>query len=228
MAVRGFSNTAVVTTETGLATNIGPTLTLTSATGWPTAPFTAVVEPGTANAEVILVGARTTTACSAITRGYDGTTAVTHPSGSVIAAEVCAIDFSEANAHHQQGVGAAHGLTVQPFSGSASVVTGATVTTVVNAAMTVPANCTNVVAMFSLTYSAVNKTSFTIKLGASAFNGSGNHWVNIPDGSTYSWYMVCFLAAPPTGAQSLVIASVASTATTTATATIAGQLMYLT
>jgi hypothetical protein len=98
---RSYSNTAVVTTETGLATGVGTTLTLASATGWPTTangPFTAVVEPGTANAEIILVGARTTTALSSITRGYGGTTAVTHASGSVIAHEVDATDMDEANA----------------------------------------------------------------------------------------------------------------------------------
>jgi hypothetical protein len=97
VAVRNYSNTAVVTTETGLATGAGTSLTLASATGWPAAPFTAVVEPGTANAEVILVGARTTTACTAITRGYDGTAAVTHASGSVIAHEAVAQDLREAN-----------------------------------------------------------------------------------------------------------------------------------
>lgn len=109
MAARNYSNTAVVTTETSLSGTAGTTLTLASATGWPAAPFTAVVEPGTANAEVILVGARTTTSCSSITRGYDGTTAVTHGSGSVIAHEIPAIDPSEANAHVNASA-AVHGL----------------------------------------------------------------------------------------------------------------------
>jgi hypothetical protein len=110
MTTRNYSNTAVVTTETGLTTGAGTSLTLASATGWPAAPFTAVVEPGTANAEVILVGARTTTACSSITRGYDGTSAVTHASGSVITAETAAIDLLEANTH-VNATGVVHGLT---------------------------------------------------------------------------------------------------------------------
>lgn len=109
MAARNYSNTAVVTTETGLTTGAGTTLTLGSATGWPAAPFTAVVEPGNGNAEVILVGARSGTSCSSITRGYDGTAPVTHASGSTIAHEITAVDPAEANAHVNASA-AVHGL----------------------------------------------------------------------------------------------------------------------
>jgi hypothetical protein len=103
-----YSNTAVVTTQTGLSGTAGTTATLGSATGWPataagppTVAFKAVLEPGTANAEVIIVGTRSGTALSAITRGAGGTTAITHASGCVIAHEADAVDAAEWNAAAQ-------------------------------------------------------------------------------------------------------------------------------
>lgn len=93
-----FSNVAVPTTETTLSGTAGTTLTLGVATGWPAAPFRAVLEPGTPNQEVITVGARTTTACSAIVRNADGNGAFTHASGSVIAHEVTGQEFSDPRA----------------------------------------------------------------------------------------------------------------------------------
>lgn len=103
-----YSNTAVVTTQTGLSGTGGTTATLGSATGWPatatgppTIAFKAVLEPGTANAEVIIVGARSGTSLSSITRGAGGTTAITHASGCVITHEIDAVDATEWNAATQ-------------------------------------------------------------------------------------------------------------------------------
>ncbi len=57
----------------GSIDNSQTTLTLTSATGAPAAPFRIIID-----SEIILVGARTTTACSACVRGADGTAAASH------------------------------------------------------------------------------------------------------------------------------------------------------
>lgn len=106
-----YSNTAVVTTQTGLSGTAGTTATLASATGWPatatgppTVAFKAVLEPGTANAELIIVGTRSGTSLSNITRGAGGTTAVTHPSGCVIAHEIDATDADEWNLGTQTAI----------------------------------------------------------------------------------------------------------------------------
>lgn len=109
MSSRNYSNTAVVTTI-GALTNSATSGTLAANTGWPAAPCTAVIEPGTGNAEVVLITARSGNTISAMTRGYDGTTAVAHAANSVIAHEVAGIDFSESNAHIQASA-AVHGLT---------------------------------------------------------------------------------------------------------------------
>lgn len=73
-----FAN-GYTTTLNGSISNSVTSLTLTSATGAPTAPFRILI--GT---EIILVGARSGTACSSCTRGAEGTTAATHTNGDAI------------------------------------------------------------------------------------------------------------------------------------------------
>ena len=67
------------TTLDGAINDTDAALTLASATGAPSAPFRVRIEN-----ELILVGARTTTACSSLTRGAEGTTAASHATGSAI------------------------------------------------------------------------------------------------------------------------------------------------
>lgn len=99
MSLRNYSDTAVVTTETGLTTTGATAATLAVATGWPAAPFYAVVNPGFANAELILVSARTGTALTAISRGQGTTTAVAWTNPQVISHEIATPEFVEANNH---------------------------------------------------------------------------------------------------------------------------------
>lgn len=101
MTVFTYNDSAVLTTETGLSSTGGTTLTLAAATSWPAANATAVIEPGTSNAEEIYYTTLNTGtgAMSGITRGYNGTTARTHASGSAIVHELVGKAVQEASDH---------------------------------------------------------------------------------------------------------------------------------
>jgi hypothetical protein len=89
MTRRNYSNTAV---ETFLPAGINDSvtsLTVDSASGYPTVPFTIRVE-----SEIILVSAKSGTTFSSLTRGFDGTTAVAHSLGAVVEHRAIANDFS--------------------------------------------------------------------------------------------------------------------------------------
>lgn len=103
MAARNYSNIAVDTT---LASGIGAddaSMTVAAATGWPAAPFTLVIEPGEANEEIVLVGSKTGTLFSGLTRGYNGSTGKTHVTGSVVKHVAIATDFTELFTHNHEG-----------------------------------------------------------------------------------------------------------------------------
>lgn len=85
------------TTNTGVT--IGATaMTVASSSGWPTPPFTAVLDLGNSNQEVIQV-----TAVAAlnwtIVKGQDTTADVAHSNGSSVTHSSIARDFREARAH---------------------------------------------------------------------------------------------------------------------------------
>lgn len=67
------------TTLNGAINSAATSLTLASATGAPNAPFRLLID-----SELMLVGARSGTACSSITRGVEGTTAASHSNGAII------------------------------------------------------------------------------------------------------------------------------------------------
>jgi len=95
-----FVGGAPATTVSGGITDIQTTLTLGSDTGWPTAttnPFVAVIDRGLATEEKILVGSRTGTACSSITRGYDDTLGQAHSSGAAIEHAIDASTIDQVN-----------------------------------------------------------------------------------------------------------------------------------
>lgn len=89
MARRNFSNTA---TDTILSAGISSSVTslaVVSASGYPAAPFAISCE-----SEIILVGAKSGTTFSSLTRGFDNTTAAAHVSGVVIKHRIIANDVS--------------------------------------------------------------------------------------------------------------------------------------
>jgi len=69
-------------------------------TNWPTTtggPFHMVIDPGLSTEEKVLVGSRSTGSLSSITRGVDGTTAVSHSAGATCYPVFTATDADEAN-----------------------------------------------------------------------------------------------------------------------------------
>jgi len=95
-----FVGGAPATTVSGALTDSATSLTIAAATGWPSAdtnPFVAVIDRGTASEEKILVGARTGTSLSSITRGYDDTSAAAHDDGAAIEHVLDASTIDQAN-----------------------------------------------------------------------------------------------------------------------------------
>lgn len=98
MTARNYTSSAPATTLSGGITNVAASLTVASSSGYPTAPFVAIIDRDGAGEEAVLVtnvGGTTWT----VTRGYDGTTALSHLSGVSVEHGVTAIEFREANTH---------------------------------------------------------------------------------------------------------------------------------
>ena len=105
MAARNYSNIAVPTT---LAAGIGSgdtSLTVNDATGWPAAPFILVIDAGTANEELVLVGGKSGAIFSSLTRGYGGTSGVAHSGGDAVEHVISADDISFLWTHVHSGSG---------------------------------------------------------------------------------------------------------------------------
>lgn len=99
MARRYYSSTAVATTLSASANNSTTSITVTALSGFPVStPWTAIIDPDTASEEVVTVTNVAGTTLT-VTRGVDGTSAVSHNSGAVFRHGVSARDFDEANSH---------------------------------------------------------------------------------------------------------------------------------
>ena len=108
MSGENYVNTASTATTSA---PIGPsdtTVTVASYTGWPTAPYWAELEKGTASAEIVRV---TNVAGSVltITRGQGGTAATSHGAGVNVEHIVPASHFNEGETHN--AATNAHGVT---------------------------------------------------------------------------------------------------------------------
>lgn len=98
---RSYSGAAPTCTLTSSITSGDTTASLTgTVTSWPSTAsgsFHMVIDPGLASEEKVLVGARSTGSLSSITRGVDGTTAVSHSAGAVCYPVFTATDADQAN-----------------------------------------------------------------------------------------------------------------------------------
>ncbi len=94
MARKYFSNTAVATTLAASISDADTSLTVNSSTGYPAVPFVIAINAGTSSEEVILVGAKSGTTFSTLTRGHDGSTARAHTSGASVKHVAAAEDFT--------------------------------------------------------------------------------------------------------------------------------------
>ena len=130
MARRYYSSTAVATTLSASASNSDTSLTVTALSGYPAQfPYTAIIDPDTASEEVVTVTAASGTTLT-VTRGSDGTSAVSHNAGAVFRHGVSARDFDEANAFVNGG-GVANSL----FSDKGSLAAASAASTPANLAV---------------------------------------------------------------------------------------------
>ena len=99
---RSYAGAAPSCTITNTITSGDTTITLTGdVANWNTTasgPFYAVIDPGLATEEKILVASRTSTVLSSITRGVDGTVAAAHTAGAICYPIFTAVDADQANA----------------------------------------------------------------------------------------------------------------------------------
>lgn len=119
MPRRYYSSTAVETTLTSNVSNSATTLPVASTSGFPAqTPYTLILDEGTVNEEIVTVTAVATLNLT-VTRGEDGTSAVSHSNGGTVKHGVSARDFDEANAFANGG-GVSNSLVGAP-SGVASL-----------------------------------------------------------------------------------------------------------
>ena len=99
MPRRYYSSTAVATTLSGSINNSTTSVTVTALSGFPnTTPWTAIIDKDTASEEVVTVTTVAGTTLT-VTRGVDGTSAVSHNAGAAFSHGVSARDFDETNSH---------------------------------------------------------------------------------------------------------------------------------
>jgi hypothetical protein len=111
VARRYYSSTAVATTLATSASNSDTTIEVTTLTGFPNqTPFTAILDTDTASEEVVDVTNVAGTTLT-VTRGVDGTSAVSHSAGASFRHGVSGRDFDEANSHVNTTTGNPHGTT---------------------------------------------------------------------------------------------------------------------
>ncbi len=99
MPRRYYSSTAVATTLSASANNSTTSITVAALSGFPAqTPWTAILDADTASEEVVTVTNVSGTTLT-VTRGVDGTSAVSHNAGAVFRHGVSARDFDETNSH---------------------------------------------------------------------------------------------------------------------------------
>jgi hypothetical protein len=112
VVARNYSNVSVATTLPVGITSGSATFDVASASGYPTTPFTAVLDKGTAAEEVILVTnvAGTSPATVTATRGYDGSTAKSHSANATLQHYAIGQDYRDTQTHIAASAGV-HGRT---------------------------------------------------------------------------------------------------------------------
>lgn len=96
--LRNYSNTVEPTSLSAPLNNSAVTFDVASTAGFPAVPFIAAIDRGTGDEEVVLVTAKTATTVT-VSRGYDGTAAVSHLSGAAFEHVTAAVEHREANEH---------------------------------------------------------------------------------------------------------------------------------
>ena len=99
---RSYAGAAPACTLTNSITSVDTSALLTGdVTNWTTTasgPFFMVIDPGLSTEEKVLVGSRSGSSLSSITRGQDGTTAASHAAGATCYPVFTAVDADQSNA----------------------------------------------------------------------------------------------------------------------------------
>lgn len=183
---RYYVNTATATTSTLALNNTDSTSTIISGAAlsdWPSVPFTAVLDSGTASEEIVIVTNVVSTTVTA-TRAAHGTSKKAHLAGATFKHCASAQDFTDANAHINAAASVAHagafpvlagdsaGDTVNVRVGTISGTTESDGTLAVTHGMgTTPSGViasTTTASTYIGTISSIGATTFTIKVWATA------------------------------------------------------------
>lgn len=116
MARRYFSSVAQATTLDAGINNSDASVDVDALVGFPAStPWTAVIDPDTVDEEIVEVTGVSGTTLT-ITRGVDGSTAVSHSAGAVFRHAVTGRDFDELNEYINGNGVASLGLTSQFYA----------------------------------------------------------------------------------------------------------------
>jgi len=99
VALRNYSSTAAQTSLSSGISSAATSMTVSSVTGYPTAPFVVILDLDQPTEEAVLVGSVVGLSMSSCTRGYDSTSAVAHDAGATVNHAFIALDAREANEH---------------------------------------------------------------------------------------------------------------------------------
>lgn len=106
---RNYSSTARDTTLTAFISNSATSLNVAGTDGFPAVPFVLVLDPDSVNEEIIDVTGISGNTLT-VTRGVDGSPALSHNIGAVVRHSVTGRDFVEAMTHRSASQGV-HGVT---------------------------------------------------------------------------------------------------------------------
>jgi hypothetical protein len=137
-ANRNYSSSAVRATLTAPVTDSATSMAVSSTSGWPSPPFTLIVDKDLSAEEVVTCTAVASLNLT-VTRGQDGTTGVAHLTGATVQHGVSGRDFQEAGDHIGDG-------TIHPAAAIAESAPGRNLTGVATLITSVSSGPTTIVA----------------------------------------------------------------------------------